>query len=495
MSVPDNGQNNRNSDNAMNADNGESQPQSQQFIIFEGIPDGQQQQPPQQGFNFLWNSQDMMNDDTWGGISNLGRLLASLMFMVNEPKKKKHASQRALDSLKAVDLSELSEADRLCPICFDHFEGLKHGKRNDNDGSKENIDDHFMIIDSDEENEDSDDEAMFMDAEDPGVMLPASITGQQHSTYRIEDDPVYRSVQSKKEKEKKDEVPENHVAVRMPCNHVFGESCIREWLKKEVTCPLCRKEVESDEAGDENADSSGGRRSMTLYSFQLSRGYINGDYSRAGEGHAWNDPELALPEEAQGSGPILGASIVPRDVGIDRNNQSNNNNNNDNNNDNNNNDDDNNNNNNSSNNNNDNDNNANDNNNNGSREVRNSYQQTQNNNVSGSDGSVNLNNSQSNPGDPSNDNLSSEPQNGNGRSGSTFSFPRLFFQGGPLGRFSSALLGPDSSTLRSGTNGTGGGPVRSSRQNSNNGQRTHPYFRTFIINANTRQRNDSSNQS
>ncbi|CUM65445.1 uncharacterized protein PRCAT00003084001 [Priceomyces carsonii] len=34
-----------------------------------------------------------------------------------------------------------------------------------------------------------------------------------------------------------------HVPVAMPCGHVFGKSCLFEWLKNHSTCPLCRGSV------------------------------------------------------------------------------------------------------------------------------------------------------------------------------------------------------------------------------------------------------------
>jgi hypothetical protein len=27
----------------------------------------------------------------------------------------------------------------------------------------------------------------------------------------------------------------------LPCKHIFHDACVREWLKREATCPVCRK--------------------------------------------------------------------------------------------------------------------------------------------------------------------------------------------------------------------------------------------------------------
>lgn len=33
---------------------------------------------------------------------------------------------------------------------------------------------------------------------------------------------------------------EDHSPVKLPCGHIFGSSCVKEWLLKSPQCPLCR---------------------------------------------------------------------------------------------------------------------------------------------------------------------------------------------------------------------------------------------------------------
>ena len=31
--------------------------------------------------------------------------------------------------------------------------------------------------------------------------------------------------------------------IKLPCNHIYHPECIQEWLKNNITCPLCRNEL------------------------------------------------------------------------------------------------------------------------------------------------------------------------------------------------------------------------------------------------------------
>lgn len=43
---------------------------------------------------------------------------------------------------------------------------------------------------------------------------------------------------------------------QMPCEHTFCESCLFRWLKQNNTCPLCRKEIESENVSQQSEQTT-----------------------------------------------------------------------------------------------------------------------------------------------------------------------------------------------------------------------------------------------
>jgi Ring finger domain len=118
---------------------------------------------------------------------------------------KKHATQSALDSLKPVEVATLPEGERRCHICMQDFYVKPLGPRSP------------YVEDVKEEG----DQDVFSSHQN-------TLTWNQN--------------ESVEETVSKDE---GEVPLQMPCGHVFGSACLKEWLYQSPTCPLCREEVES----------------------------------------------------------------------------------------------------------------------------------------------------------------------------------------------------------------------------------------------------------
>lgn len=59
--------------------------------------------------------------------------------------------------------------------------------------------------------------------------------------------------------------PDGHIecAVRLPkCKHVFGDHCIKQWLKDSDSCPYCRDKLPSEPKQQEQISSSSQREQL-----------------------------------------------------------------------------------------------------------------------------------------------------------------------------------------------------------------------------------------
>ncbi|ANB11300.1 ubiquitin-protein ligase SAN1 [Sugiyamaella lignohabitans] len=127
------------------------------------------------------------------------------------------ASKRAIAKLKSVKASSLPESDRSCPICFEKYVDEEEDSVEKSDLKTEDvIDDNTSGMSADS-------------VGDPPESVPES-SAQPESTSDSDSTTDTR-----------------HNALEMPCNHLFGSHCIKEWLAGSNTCPLCRTTIESQD--------------------------------------------------------------------------------------------------------------------------------------------------------------------------------------------------------------------------------------------------------
>ncbi|KAK9380509.1 uncharacterized protein V2V93DRAFT_370890 [Kockiozyma suomiensis] len=168
-------------------------------------PDTPRQAAPFQGFFFYTMPGGM--PAAGNGTNN-----QNMPFEFFEEPPKPHASKSAVAALEDVDLSSISEADRTCSICFEPYYDAKS---------------HVETLNKDAVHDHSSDVATQAESEKPTVADAA------HNIFDTED-------------EKKATDDSEHVPLQMPCGHIFGRNCLKEWLASSTTCPLCRTAIEAE---------------------------------------------------------------------------------------------------------------------------------------------------------------------------------------------------------------------------------------------------------
>lgn len=220
--------------------------------------------------------------------------------------KKKTASDEAIDSLTELDLLKIS--DPTCPICFDPYEAGKEKdyKKNEqevnpkvdetvsaspahkrvmenNSAICENMKSMYNIhnVQSLQHGSQFNDPSLFLPVDEGAIIHSRFPTKNLCTLEPARPDQILMGYvdEEKENKEKreldKDEQDVPHVPVKMPnCDHIFGRSCIIEWLKGNVSCPLCRKEVEALKETDPKVARQEAIRNNSSYNFNNDRDLV-----------------------------------------------------------------------------------------------------------------------------------------------------------------------------------------------------------------------------
>lgn len=188
--------------------------------------------------------------------------------------RSKPASEKAIASLQTCDLNSLENKE--CPICYDPYDVVTD-KIPGEDAKEDSSAPKFMrqghndeLIDeiNNKYNTNLIKNNQSRQFNDPSLFFPVDQAALAYSRFPqrslhtlqtpTKEDilPGYEEVSKSKLKYNQDDTNEKlkndgHIPVKMPdCDHIFGKTCIVEWLKSNVSCPLCRKEVEESKPKD-----------------------------------------------------------------------------------------------------------------------------------------------------------------------------------------------------------------------------------------------------
>ena len=167
------------------------------------------------------------NDDNLQVLVRLATIIA-LRTISTSIKKASGVPDKVFESFRVCKLEELAEEDRKCPICYDAYiepaEVEKDGSVKERD-AKESIN--------------SNGKRPMKDGKESQKKRRKSNADGQSSSYTS----VLGDKESSKESSPAEDDKYVHVPVKMPCGHVFGRTCLHEWLKTNNSCPLCRDKI------------------------------------------------------------------------------------------------------------------------------------------------------------------------------------------------------------------------------------------------------------
>lgn len=198
----------------------------------------------------------------FGNLPNNLRDLVESVMRSNGPRKKK-ATKEAIKRLKLVDSSKLKDSEKLCSICYEPFDELNNNDTKQTDKCKVTAARNRELL-----------------SDDPPILFPKNSTASTYSEYQ-------RLVKPSAQGQSNEGEQKEHIPVQMPCGHIFGRSCLLEWLKSNISCPLCRREVEAQPL-------------QTTQEYTIDRGIFRNrsecPATWSADGNFYEDPEIPFPQ-------------------------------------------------------------------------------------------------------------------------------------------------------------------------------------------------------
>lgn len=202
---------------------------------------------------------DDSDDDSLQVLVRLATTIA-LRTIATSVKKISGVNDDHFARLKTKNANDLNESDRYCPICYDPYQEIDRSevKQDDEDEEVEDENDE-----SNKRKKSSTNDGQISDNSDSNETSPRKrrkinsdsrySTSEHGSTTDTDKDTTTNNLNDKKDKSEY-----THVPVLMPCEHVFGRSCLREWLKTNNSCPLCRLSIPipRSESNDTNSETT-----------------------------------------------------------------------------------------------------------------------------------------------------------------------------------------------------------------------------------------------
>ncbi|OBA24096.1 hypothetical protein METBIDRAFT_34459 [Metschnikowia bicuspidata var. bicuspidata NRRL YB-4993] len=168
---------------------------------------------------------------------SLATRMAYSALINNAPKPKPGIPLEKFQSFKSLNVEDL--ADKTCAICFEQYECSPPINVEDHVITKKRKLSSTMHVPS------------ASATPEPSPSLSAQIERENPPSADSNNTPQNETADENPNDEQGEqkvylcehEEEFDHTPLQMPCNHVFGRSCLAHWLKENTNCPLCRLSV------------------------------------------------------------------------------------------------------------------------------------------------------------------------------------------------------------------------------------------------------------